>query len=99
MYVPTSILSYFSNPPKHIKKPLLFNSNYFSNDKEIIDIYLGYQSTRIVIVNKKENEMSNNNDNDDEKKSDFIWTFYILWQNIVFLILTWSKLRVVFQRL
>ncbi len=44
-----------ANPPKFIKKPLLFNSNYFDKDQEIINIYPGYNETRIIVGNCKDN--------------------------------------------
>ncbi len=71
LHVSNSILSYFSNPPKYIKKPLLFDSSFLDKDQEIMDIYVGFQSTRILLVNQKENPIVNDN-NDDEKKTGFI---------------------------
>ncbi len=38
-----------ANPPKYITKPLLFNSNYFDTDEEILEMYPGWTETRIVI--------------------------------------------------
>ncbi len=38
-----------ANPPQYIKKPLLFNSNYFDKDEEILEMYPGYNETRIII--------------------------------------------------
>ncbi len=70
LYVSTSILSYFSNPPKYIKKPSLFNSSFLDKGQEVIDIYPGFRSTRILIGNS--NCTENDNDNDDEKKTGFM---------------------------
>eukprot|EP01084_Bolivina_argentea_P036354 67281_1 len=44
-----------SNPPKYIKKPLLFDANYFGKETHIIDIYAGYYETRITVVVKCRN--------------------------------------------
>eukprot|EP01084_Bolivina_argentea_P036355 67283_1 len=41
-----------ANPPKFIKKPLLFDSNYFGKDTEVIDIYAGWYETRVTVVVK-----------------------------------------------
>ncbi len=38
-----------ANPPYYIKKPLLFNSNYFDKDEEILEMYPGFNETRIII--------------------------------------------------